>query len=219
MKYDTVLFDLDGTLLNTLTDLAQSINKMLAAAGYPERTEQQIRASLGNGAKMLVWTSLPEGTCEAEVERCLEQYRPIYKQNMSNNTRPYEGIMELLEALKQRGIKMGVVSNKPDAPCKALVDEMFGGYIDVAIGDKPEVPRKPDRAAVDSALSALGAKHEGAIYIGDSEVDIMTARNAGLPCVCVTWGFRDRDVFEEEGADFIIDHPSELLALIYTNSI
>lgn len=214
MKYDTVLFDLDGTLLNTLTDLAESVNKMLEKEGYPIRTEQQIRASLGNGAKMLVWTSLPEGTSEAEAERCLELYRPIYKQNMSNNTRPYEGITELLEALNQRGVKMGVVSNKPDAPCKALVQEMFGDYIEVAIGDQPDVPRKPDKAAVDSALSMLEADHGSAIYIGDSEVDIMTAKNAGLPCVCVTWGFRDRDVFEEEGADFIIDHPSELLGLI-----
>lgn len=214
MKYDTILFDLDGTLLNTLTDLAESVNKMLDAEGYPARTEQQIRASLGNGAKMLVWTSLPEGASEAEAERCLELYRPIYKQNMSKNTRPYEGITELLAALKQRNVKMGVVSNKPDAPCKALVKEMFGSYIDVALGDQPNVPRKPDRAAVDSALSMLGAKHSSAIYIGDSEVDIMTARNAGLPCVCVTWGFRDRDVFEEEGADFIIDHPRDLLDLI-----
>ena len=214
MKYNTILFDLDGTLLDTLVDLAESVNAMLAKEGYPERSMEEIRSFLGSGAKMLIWSSLPEGTGEAEAERCLEVYRPIYKRNMNNHTRPYKGIMGLLEALKQRGVRMAVVSNKPDRPCVELVQNLFRNYIDVAVGDSDERPRKPDRAAVDEALKRLGARTEDAIYVGDSEVDVQTARNAGLPCVCVTWGFRDREVFEEEGAEHIIDAPTELLGII-----
>lgn len=214
MRIDTVLFDLDGTLLDTLTDLWQSVNEMLRGEGYPERTHAEVRVMLGNGAKMLVWHALPEGTTEAEAERCLEVYRPIYTRNMKNNTQPYEGVLPLLEALKQRGVAMAVVSNKPDAAVVELVRELFGTYISVAVGDKPGRERKPSRASVDAALALLGADAARALYVGDSEVDVQTAKNAGLPCAAVTWGFRDRDVLVREGADYIVDTPEELLQLV-----
>jgi phosphoglycolate phosphatase len=214
MKYDTVLFDLDGTLLDTLRDLADSVNEMLELNGYPARSMMEIRSFLGNGAKMLIWSSLPEGMGEDDADRCLEQYRPIYKRNMSKHTRPYDGILETLDILKQNGVKMAVVSNKPDTPCRELVSGLFGDYISVAIGDRPDVERKPARASVDRALRLLGAEGGRAVYVGDSEVDVLTARNAQLPCVCVTWGFRDRDVFERENAEHIIDRPAELLEIL-----
>lgn len=214
MNYNTVVFDLDGTLLDTLQDLAESVNEMLRQNGYPQRSEKEIRSFLGHGAMMLIKSALPEGTSDEEVERCLEFYRPIYKQNMNNHTQPYEGIMELLHTLRQHNVKMAVVSNKPDAPCAALVKNLFNGYIEIAIGDRPDVPRKPAREAVDEALKLLGAAPKNAVYVGDSEVDVLTARNAGIPCVAVTWGFRDRDVFEQEKAEYIIDKPDELLTIL-----
>lgn len=214
MKYDTIIFDLDGTLLETLIDLHESVNEMLRREGYPERTMEEVRSFLGNGAKMLIWCSLPEYVDEAEVDRCLEVYRPIYKKNMYNNTRPFDGIMELLGKLRERGVKMAVVSNKPDTPVRELVHDIFGDIFAVALGDRPDMACKPARDPVDFVLKELNADIEHALFVGDSEVDVMTAKNAGLPCVGVAWGFRDVHELEEEGAAYIIHHPNELLPIV-----
>ncbi len=214
MRYDTVLFDMDGTLLNTLDDLHTSVNELLAREGFSPRTKDEIRLALGNGAKRLLQASLPEGVDDAELERYLRLYKPIYEKNMSKNTRPYDGILDMLRALKQSGIKTGVITNKPDYACAALCDSMFEGLIGEAVGDRPDLVRKPAPDSVFIILERLGSRAENTLYVGDSDVDILTAKNAGLTSVGVSWGYRDEQLLKDTGADYIIYRPAELLKII-----
>ncbi len=214
MKYDTIIFDLDGTLLNTLDDLADSVNEVLKNEGYPQRSKDEVREFIGDGIKMLMERSLPQGTTEAEVLRCLERFRDIYRENMENQTRPYDGIPELLKGLKDKGIRTGVVSNKHDEATKAMCRLFFGDDIEVAIGDNHKRKKKPEPDNVYEALLQLEAKKETTLYVGDSHVDMRTAKNAGLKCVGVTWGYRSREVLIAEGADYIADEPKQLIELI-----
>ncbi len=214
MNYDTILFDLDGTLLNTLDDLTDSVNEVLLQEGYRQRTKEEIKTFIGDGAKMLLERSLPPGTSESEILRCLILFREYYLKNMRNRTGPYEGMPQLLRRLKQMGIKVGVVSNKPDEATKEMCRFYFGADVDAAIGDNTERKKKPEPDNVIEALKQLGSPKETALYVGDSEVDVATAKNAGILCVAVTWGYRSRDTLAEAGAYVIIDEPKQLMELI-----
>ncbi len=214
MKYNTIIFDLDGTLLNTLEDLTDSVNYALNEFGYPLRTINEIRQFVGNGVKVLMDRAVPHGTSPEDTAKCLEIYRKHYSGNMQNKTRPYDGIYELLTDLKEKGAKLAVVSNKYDSAVKALCNDYYKEYIRVAIGESPEVAKKPAPDSVYAALAKLAAAKEEAVYVGDSDVDVRTAHNAGLKCIGVTWGFRNREILKAEGADYIIDKPEELLELL-----
>ena len=211
MMYNTVIFDLDGTLLNTLEDLTDSVNYALGKFGYPLRTIDEIRRFVGNGVKVLMDLAVPKGTSAEDTAKCLEVYRKHYSENLQNKTGPYDGIPEMLNNLKEMGIKLAVVSNKYDSAVKALCKDYYKDYIQVAIGESQGVAKKPAPDSVFAALKELGATQEEALYVGDSDVDVHTAHNAGLKCVGVTWGFRNREILKAEGADYIIDKPEELL--------
>ncbi|WP_227017870.1 HAD family hydrolase [Sinanaerobacter chloroacetimidivorans] len=213
LKYDTVIFDLDGTLLNTLDDLADSVNTVLEQEGYMTRNLEEIRAFVGHGVKNLMEKSLPAETCEDEILRCLSSFRDYYLKNMLCKTRPYDGIEELLKSLKEKGIKTAVVSNKLDAATKEMCSFFFHGLINVAVGDMEGRKKKPAPDSVFEVLKQLDSKKEHTIFVGDSNTDVQTAKNAGLICVGVTWGFRSKEVLEEEGADYIIDRPEEFADL------
>lgn len=212
--YNTIIFDMDGTLLSTLEDICDNVNYALQSHNMPPRTLEEVRRFVGNGAKQLIKLAVPEGTSEELITSCYSTYEQHYSQNMQNKTRPYEGIIPLLEELSKRGIKMAIVSNKFDHAVKALCKDYFADYIQLAIGESEFVRKKPSPDGVFAALKQLNSKAVDSLYIGDSEVDVKTAKNAGTTCVGVTWGFRSRKLLEEQGADYIIDSPLELLDLI-----
>jgi phosphoglycolate phosphatase len=211
-KYDTVVFDLDGTTLDTLQDLADSVNFALKSCGFPERTYAHVRRAVGNGVRNLMSQCVPDGLSNPRFEECFEQFRKHYEKNLQNKTAPYPGIMALLQELHVKGYKMAIVSNKLDSAVKKLNKQYFGQMIPVAIGETEHLQRKPAPDSVFQALKELGSLPEKAVYVGDSEVDVLTAKNAGVPCIAVTWGFRDRE--ELEDADFIIDEPARLLGIL-----
>lgn len=211
MKYDTVIFDLDGTILDTLEDMTDSVNVMLEGGDYPLRTRDEVRSFVGEGYRKLISKALPAASSEEEIDRCTGIYRKIYSENMTNKTKAYEGILPLFEELRRMRIKIGVVSNKKDEAVKETCNHYFGDYIDVAIGDNPLRKRKPAPDNVYEALKQLKSEKATSLFVGDSEIDVLTAQNAGLVCVGVTWGFRSRQVLESAGPDFIIDRPEELL--------
>jgi phosphoglycolate phosphatase len=214
MKYDTVLFDLDGTILNSLEDLADSVNSVLESSGYPLRSLEEIKSFTGAGYRVLLTKALPKDTSAAEIERCTILYRKIYLTKIADKSCPYDGIIELLKKLKSMGCKLGVVSNKFETAAREACRVYFEDYFDYVIGDDPIRSKKPSPEGVWEALKALGSSREKAVYLGDSDVDIKTAKNAGLVSVGVSWGFRSRAVLEESGADFIIDSPGELLNIL-----
>ena len=213
MAYQTILFDMDGTVLDTLEDLWASTNAVLRALGRPERTLAEIRSFVGNGAANQIRCAMPAGSSDEAVADALARYRVYYAAHCREHTRPYPGVVPMLEALAAAGRRLAVVSNKPDGAVHALSEEHFGGLLPVAIGETPERRRKPAPDAVEAALAALGADKAGAVYVGDSEVDVATARNAGLPLIAVSWGFRSRDQLIAAGAETIVDTPQQLLAL------
>lgn len=200
-----VIFDLDGTLLNTLEDLWISTNFTLSQFGYPVRTLEEVRMFVGNGVRKLIERAVPEN-CE-NVEECLAVFKKHYAENMYNHTAPYNSVEKILKELQGQGVKTGVVSNKFDLAVKKLCEKYFGDLIDIAVGQCDDVPSKPAPNGVLKALKELNEKT--ALYVGDSEVDVQTAKNANLPCIGVTWGFRDRENLN--GADFIIDKPCDII--------
>lgn len=211
---DTVIFDMDGTLLDTLEDLTDATNAGLAVKGYPARTLEEIRGFVGNGVQVLLREAAPEGTAEDDLELCLETFKVHYAQHWQDKTKPYDGILSLLAALKEQGIKTAVISNKYDKAVTELCQDYFPGCFDTARGEREGVPRKPAPDGIFSILEELGSRQEAAIYVGDSEVDMDTAANAGLVSVGVTWGFRSQELLEEKGADHIIHEPAQLLELV-----
>ena len=208
--YHTVIFDLDGTLLNTLEDLADSTNYALSVNGFPTRSLEEVRTFVGNGVRQLVRLALPDGTPEQAQAKCLADFRAHYLLNMEHKTAPYPGILPLLDHLGAAGLGLAVVSNKFDGAVKGLCASYFGPRIPVAIGESPLVARKPAPDAVLRALEELNADPHGAVYVGDSDVDLLTAQNAGLPCISVSWGFRSRSFLLAHGAARIADSPAAL---------
>ena len=213
-RFDTVLFDLDGTLLDTLEDILGAANYTLREMGYPERTLEEMRRFVGNGAEMQVRRAFGPGADEALIQKALTLYKAYYAAHCQEKTRPYDGVLELLAELKRRGYRLAVVSNKPDEAVRPLAAQYFGGLTDAAMGETAARRRKPAPDMVNDALAALGADRTRAVYVGDSEVDIETARNTGLPCISVCWGFRDREQLVEAGAAEIAATAPELLTLL-----
>ena len=214
MKWEAAVFDLDGTLINSLADLASSVNRTLSAEGYPPRTLDEVRQFVGNGVRRLVERSLPHEVPLEELDRLFELYKRDYQQHLLDETVPYPGIAGLLLTLKQSVMRLAVLSNKPHASVQRICDALFPGMFDLAWGDRPGVPRKPDPTAVWMALEAMDIPREKVVYIGDSETDIRTAKNAGLHSIGVLWGFRDRSVLEAEQAQEICESAEELERLL-----
>lgn len=213
MGYDVVIFDLDGTLLDTLDDLMDSCNYALATIGAPPRTKPEIRRFVGNGIRNLMLQAVPGGENNPQFEQAYETMQQWYRAHNQIKTAPYPGVQGLLRKLKEQGIPMAVVSNKPDSSVQMLVKQWFP-EITFGLGERDGLRRKPDRAMVDFAIRQLGAEGRRAVYIGDSEVDLATAANAELDCISVTWGFRDRALLEEKGAVRFADTAEEVLEYI-----
>lgn len=218
MNVKTVIFDLDGTLLNTLDDLAASTNAALRRYGYPTRTTQEVRHFVGNGVERLMLRALniSEPSENPQFAEIFAAFQAHYAVHGNDHTCAYDGVTALLEQLHAAGIKLAIVSNKPDAAVRRLNEIYFKDYITVAIGENEAagVRKKPAPDTVFTALRALGADAAEAVYVGDSEVDIATARNAGLPCLSVTWGFREAKLLREQGAEVLYDTPQELAAVL-----
>ena len=215
MKYEAVIFDLDGTLLDTLEDLCGSTNFALSKFGYPERTLKEVRSFVGNGIGKLIERALPGGIENGDYNAVLEEFKRHYAANCNNKTKAYPGIYALLDALKTSGIKMAVVSNKVDSAVKELCERYFNGYFEVTVGEREGVRRKPSPDSVLAAINILNTKTEHAVYIGDSEVDIETARNSDMDFIAVSWGFRERHQLSAIGNFTITDTAEELLALFF----
>ena len=208
MTYKTYLFDMDGTLLDTLDDLTAAVNHTLEQYGYPTRSQEQVRKGLGNGAVKLMAAMLPEGEDTPEFAAIMRDYKAWYQAHTCVLTRPYPGVPELLERLQKAGCRVAIVSNKPHGAACELAEKFFPGV--PTFGESPATPRKPAPDMVLHALTALGADSDTAVYVGDSEVDVQTARNAGLPLIAVSWGFRGRQALREAGAENIVDSAAEI---------
>lgn len=225
MSYKTIIWDLDGTLMDTLQDLMDSVNHALEKHGMPVRTYQEIRNFVGNGVKRLLELSVPDGLENPLFDEVFADFKCHYIEHCQDKTGLYEGIAETLKELKKRGIRMAVVSNKLQPGVTELVESKvrtvgksdaicLKDYMDVAIGERPDMARKPAADMVDKAFEEMGIDKSNAVYIGDSEVDLATARNSGLPCISVLWGFRDRDMLEEMGAEMFVEKPLQILDFI-----
>ena len=213
MKYNTYIFDLDGTLLDTLQDLAASVNYALRKHGMPEHSIDDVRRFVGNGVRLLMERAIPDGAQNPDFEVTFATFREHYMHHSLDTTRPYPGIPEVLAELKARGCRLAVVSNKMMAATQELIRHFFPDTIEVAIGEHEAegIRKKPAPDTVFAALKELGVEKKDAVYVGDSDVDIQTARNSGLPCISVLWGFRDKDFLIKHGAETFVSKPSELL--------
>ena len=213
MQVKAIVFDLDGTLLDTLDDLWLSVNYTMDRYGFPRRTRQEVRGFLGSGVRYLINKALPDDKKDM-TDECLAVFKTYYDIHKDDNTRPYDGVIDMLGSVKAAGFKSAIVSNKYDAAVQQLKNETFSGLIDFAVGEGNGIKTKPAPDGVLLALEKLGVARDEAVYVGDSEVDLETAKNSGLKCIAVTWGFRDRDFLFERGAKNVADVPSELLPLI-----
>lgn len=214
MKYNSVVFDLDGTLLDTLGDLRDSVNFALRKNNLPNRTTEEIRSFVGNGIRLLIERSVPENTPLETVDKCFWDFKEYYKDHSAILTKAYDGVIDLLKELKSKGVKIAVISNKADFAVKTLMEDYFSGLYDCAYGERVGVERKPAPDSVFGVVKEIGANLENSVYIGDSEVDIETSKNAKLPCIAVTWGFRDKGVLERLNPEYIVDSPIEILTII-----
>lgn len=214
MKYNSVVFDLDGTLLDTLSDLRDSVNFALEKNDLPKRTTEEIRSFVGNGIRLLIERSVPENTSSEITDKCFLDFKEYYKDHSAILTKPYDGIIDIMKALKSKCVKVAVVSNKADFAVKTLMEDYFSNLYDCAYGEREGVPRKPEPDGVFDAIKEMGAEIKDTVYIGDSEVDVITSKNAGLPCIAVTWGFRDKKVLESLNPEYIVDSPSDIIRII-----
>lgn len=212
VKY--IIFDMDGTLLNSLTDLQNSLNYCLREVGFPERNYQEVRSFVGNGIRKLIERAVPDGTDEKKIDELFLMFKEHYMVHCADFTAPYDGIMEMLKSLKEAGYKMAIVSNKADDAVKVLNSRFFDNYINVAVGDMPGKKKKPEPDLVWFAMEQLGADMDNTVYVGDSEVDYQTAVNSGLKCISVLWGFRDRQFLEGYGADCFVKEPMEVVKVL-----
>ncbi len=213
---DTIIFDLDGTLLNTLEDLTNSVNYVMEQYDLPMHTIEEIRSYVGNGAAKLIERAIPHGTNNSAYEEMLEAFRAHYALHCEDKAAPYEGVMELLSSLRQSGYRLAIVSNKPDRAVKQLHRKHFMDYVHEAIGESDEIKKKPAPDMVYRALASLSSDASHAVYVGDSEVDLQTAANVPMTCISVTWGFRTRDQLLTAGAveEKMIRIPQALLPLL-----
>ena len=213
-KYKLAIFDLDGTLLETLEDLHDSTNHALVSQGLPPRTLDEVRRFVGNGIHKLIERAVPEGSSSETVEQVFEEFKTWYAVHCNDKTSAYDGIKEMLLALRKAGVRTAVVSNKADFGVQTLCKTYFSGLLDVAVGQREGIRLKPAPDSVNEVLRLLETRREDAVYIGDSDVDIDTARNAGMDCISVTWGFRRREFLLEHGAVILADKPENLEEII-----
>lgn len=216
MAYQTVVFDLDGTLLDTSADLVLAVNHALASRGLPERTAADVMAATGNGIAVLIAKSVPAGTPEDVHAQVFEEFKRYYAAHAMDHTLPYPGIPELVERLRAAGAHVAVVSNKADFAVQEIIDARMPGAFDAVLGECMEagIAKKPAPDMVEAVLARLGLSREGLAYVGDSEVDIATAANCHCPCISVSWGFRSRDELIAAGAARIVDTPYELESVL-----
>lgn len=214
MAYRLAIFDLDGTILDTLDDLTDSVNYALNKSGFPLRTKDEIRSFVGNGIKLLIERAVPFGTDTESIDNVFGIFKNYYKFHCADKTKPYNGIMECLKSLRQQNVKIAVVSNKADFAVQELCEQYFEGLFDFSVGEREGIEKKPSPDSVNEVLNILNETRNNAVYIGDSEVDIQTARNAGMDCISVTWGFRGREFLTAEGAETFADTTDEVLRLI-----
>ena len=212
--FDTYIFDLDGTLLSTLGDLAASTNYALRWAGMPERTVEEVRMFVGNGVKLLMERAIPGGLDNPRFEATYARFREHYMVHSLDTTRPYDGIPELLASLRASGIKTAVVSNKPDEAVRILAETYFPHLFDAAVGTRDGIKTKPAPDSVFEIIKKIGAEKKDCVYVGDSEVDMETAKNAGIPCISVSWGFKESEFLAEHGAQKIVNNAKELSAAV-----
>ena len=210
MKYKLAIFDMDGTILSTLDDLANGVDYALSENGLPARSKQETRAALGRGVRFLIEQSVPDGLSDAEISKVEDDFLKYYKVHSMDNTRPYDGIVELIKEVRASGVKTAVVSNKIDSAVKELCANFFEGAFDVAYGERIGIPRKPDPKPINAIIDEFGLSKNEVVYIGDSEVDLLTANNAKIDHIIVTWGFRDRAFLEQNGAKNLVESMEEL---------
>lgn len=213
-KYKAVIFDLDGTLLNTLEDLMDSVNYGLGKYGLPERSLEEIRRFVGNGVRKLIERAVPVEISQENLEAVFTAFKEYYEVHCNDKTRPYPGILDLLTELKKRGYKMAIVSNKLQSGVDVLRELYFNDAVEIAVGGREDMPKKPAPDMVTEALQKLGISKDDAVYVGDSEVDIATAANAKMDCITVSWGFRTRQEQEEAGGRVFVERPMEILDLL-----
>lgn len=209
-KINTILWDLDGTLLCTLTDLTESVNYALTKNNMPARTEEEVKGFVGNGIRLLMERAVPNGKENHDFTKAFQDFQAYYAKNCNNHTKAYDGIPEILQKLKKDGCKMAVVSNKIESAVKDLVKMYFADTISVAVGDNPQRAKKPNTDNLLFALKQLNSTLENAVFIGDSEVDIMTAQNAGIPMIIVDWGYKTKEFLEQKGGQNIVSSADEL---------
>ena len=209
--YELIVFDMDGTILDTLDDLHYAVNAAMEKCNLPSRTKEEVKHFIGNGAKKLLERAVGDG--KADVEKALAYFRETYDVHCADHTKPYDGVLSLLQTLKEKGVKMAVLSNKPDPAVRALAKTYFDGLFMEAMGENEGagIRKKPAPDSLLAVMRRLGVSKEKTVYVGDSEVDIQTAKNAGVDSICVTWGFRSRAYLMEEGGEKFADDPAELL--------
>ncbi len=210
MRYEAILFDMDGTVLYTLEDLHDAINAALAHFGMPALTLPQVQAYVGNGSARLVELAVPAGTSAETQQAVLDWYKPYYDAHCNVKTRPYDGIPELMRELRAAGLRLVIISNKPDSAVRLLAEDHFPGLLDLAVGETAQVRRKPWPDMIEVSAAHLGLDKSRCLYVGDSEVDVLTAKNAGIDCASVCWGFRTRQQLLEAGAARIFDSTDSL---------
>ena len=213
MHYDAVFFDFDGTVADTLQNITDAVNHTMRHFGHRTFAPETVKPRLGWGVDYLIRQLAPE-IPEPEVEQLLQFYRPYYAQHTTDNVTPYPGILPLLAQLRRRGLKLAIISNKPDAAIQPFAAGVFRGLVDYAVGELPGVPRKPEPDLLRLAAEHLGVPLSRCLYVGDSEVDLQTAQNAAIDCICVTWGFRTEEALRSSGAATLASTPEALLELI-----
>lgn len=211
---NTVIFDLDGTLLNTLDDLTDAVNFAMAENGFPTHSTEKIKSFVGNGIKKLIERSVPNGCSEDKTEKCFQDFCTFYEKHKTDKTKPYSGIVYMLSELKKAGFKTAVVTNKADFAAQALCKDIFGDLITVTVGANENIRHKPYPDSTVKVLQSLDSKPQDAYFVGDSDVDVQTAQNAGIDFIGVLWGFRDKSVLESAGANIFAENTQELCKLL-----
>lgn len=214
MAIKTVIFDLDGTLLYSLEDLKDSVNFVMKKHGFREYTIDEVREAIGNGVRLLMERILPKDIDKNLFEECLSEFKENYSKNMYNKTKPYDGVLDMLKALREEGYKIAVLSNKFDSAVKELSNKYFGELVDLAVGQKEGVKEKPSPLGIQEIAKEFDTDIEACIMVGDSEVDIQTANNAGIDCISVTWGYKNIDFLYDNGATKLVYAPEDILELL-----